>query len=95
MFSSEIKLQTQEDGRILEILTLTVVNTDFKGNKNKVVRPGKAKDVETTQSLSAPSEPMISVPVKEWETLRQQVLELAQQNIDLTKIITAQIKRQE
>lgn len=89
-----MKLKTQEDGRVLEIVTLTVVNTDSTGKK-KVVRPGEAKGAEVTLSSSAPSEPMISVPVKEWETLRQQVLELAQQNIDLTKIITAQIRRQE
>jgi hypothetical protein len=71
LFTPDVKKTPPlEDGRILEVMNLSVINTEFTGKK-RVKKEVKAQEIAVSSS-----EPMISVPVREWETLRQQVLEL-------------------
>ncbi len=56
--------------------------------------PARTQPVAAGQGPSS-TDPTAQATAKELETLRKQVMDLAQQNVDLTKIITQLLAKQE
>ena len=97
---SQVKNEALADGGSLEVVKLHVLRTNVverkrTQNKNAAAAALKRNPAAAvgTKSIGPEGEALITVPLREWETLKAQVLELAQQNIDLTKVLSTQLMK--
>ena len=81
------------------MIKLHVMRTNMMEKKTRnaaaaaTTRRPAAAAVVGSKSIGLEGEALITVPLREWETLKAQVLELAQQNIDLTKVLSTQLMK--